>query len=110
MPPEQAPREPASTAELATQPADALAAELTDLCREQAPRLFTVAEIDVENDDGWILGWGMSWPDRVVVTGADGSGFARFRSVESAMRLFGRDRGRRRSTRVVWHDGQDQGV
>ncbi|QBI55253.1 hypothetical protein EKD16_17425 [Streptomonospora litoralis] len=83
----------------------ALTAEITELCREEAPRLFTVAEIDVDNDDGWILGWGLSWPDRVILTGADGTGFARFRTLESAMRLFGPCR----ATRVVWHDADDGG-
>lgn len=40
--------------------------ELTELSAESAPRRFAICLLDVDHDDGVVLGWGLALDDQAV--------------------------------------------
>jgi hypothetical protein len=49
--------------------------ELTELSAEAAPRRFAICLLDVDHDDGVVLGWGLALDDQAVAyVPADGCG------------------------------------
>ena len=54
---------------------DGLLRELTELSADSAPRRFAVCLVDVEHDDGVVLGWGLALDDQAIAyVPADGCG------------------------------------
>lgn len=45
---------------------ESLLAELADLSTGYAPRRFALCVVDVERDDGVVLGWGLALPDEAL--------------------------------------------
>jgi len=45
---------------------ESLLAEMADLSAEEAPRRFALCTVDVEQDDGVVLGWGLALPDEAI--------------------------------------------
>lgn len=46
--------------------AESLLAEIADLSVEEAPRRFALCVVDVEQDDGVVLGWGLAMADEAI--------------------------------------------
>ena len=66
-----------------------LRAEAAELAAEYAPRRFALCWLDVEEDDGGILLWGLELAsDRVIVMGEDGYALGVFSSAEAARTRF----------------------
>jgi hypothetical protein len=79
---------------------DGLWAEIAELSAEQAPRRFSVCEIDVDADDGAVLAWGFVFPDGAMLCTPDGTPRGVLRSAESTWKLFRRGAERR----LIWID------
>ena len=45
---------------------EALLAELQEMAVESAPRRFALCVLDVGQDDGAVLGWGLALPDEAI--------------------------------------------
>jgi hypothetical protein len=45
---------------------ESLLAEMADLSAEEAPRRFALCTVDVEEDDGAVLGWGLALADEAI--------------------------------------------
>ncbi|MDR7299997.1 hypothetical protein [Haloactinomyces albus] len=79
------------TADWAPEP-DELAA--IEPALEAPPRLFAICELDRDSDGellgGFVFAWGLAWPDRAELVGADGSTRGSFRSVQRALEIFAR--------------------
>lgn len=76
------------------------AVELRELCVDTAPSRFALCAVRGECEDGIVVGWGLALPGQVVVCNPFGGGLGRFRSVETAHRLFSR----RGTTHLIWID------
>ena len=73
-------------------------AELEELARENAPRVFALCSEVGEREDGYVAYWGMAFDDGAEVVSTSGSMRGSFRSAESALgRLSGR-----RNLHLVW--------
>ncbi|QKW17407.1 hypothetical protein HUT12_24760 [Verrucosispora sp. NA02020] len=78
-------------------------AEMVDEC---APRRFAICEEYGDRADGGIFAWGLAFPDgRALVCGEDSAFTGRFRSPDTALRIFSRT-GRR--LRLLWIDAPSQ--
>jgi hypothetical protein len=72
-----------------------------ELAQETAPRRFALCEVDSELPDARVFAWGLADDDgEAVVVGVEERLFGRFRSAESAHRLFSLAR----DCRLVWID------
>jgi hypothetical protein len=87
---------PCSEEELCSE--EEFAQEIREIVAEEAPRVFALVEEHGERVDGWIVGWGLAFDDRVEVLGANGRLRMTLNSVERAYRVFSR----RRKIRLVW--------
>ncbi|MBV9142148.1 MAG: hypothetical protein JO115_14745 [Pseudonocardiales bacterium] len=74
------------------------AQEIHELVDEEAPQVFALVEEYGERVDGWIVGWGFAFDDRVEVLGVNGRLRMTVKSVERAHRVFSRNR----KIRLVW--------
>jgi hypothetical protein len=74
------------------------AAELRALCVDTAPSRFAICAIRGECEDGIVVGWGLAMPNRAVVCHAHTGSMGRFRSAETAHRLFSRCG----AVRLIW--------
>lgn len=81
-------------------------AELRALCVDTAPSRFAICAIRGECEDGIVVGWGMAMPDRAVVCHAHTGSMGRFRSAETAHRLFARCG----PVRLVWIDPEPTSI
>lgn len=76
--------------------------EAAELAAEQAPRRFALCWIDVDEEDGGVLYWGLEFRDGdAVVCGDSGRSFGIFQGAEAARRRFSRAR----TVTLVWLDG-----
>lgn len=74
---------------------------LVELARDYAPRRFAICEEYGDRVDGRVAAWGMAFDERAVVYGDGGDLTGRFRTADSAVRLFSRGG---RQQRLVWID------
>ncbi|RNL85331.1 hypothetical protein [Halostreptopolyspora alba] len=44
-----------------------LDSEIAALCLEERPQLFALAAVDLDANDGGVIGWILAWKNRVVV-------------------------------------------
>ena len=83
-----------------------LIAELTELSAESAPRRFAICLLDVDHEDGVVLGWGLAVDDQAVTyVPADGrgpSGLLCASSLARLPRLVRRDG----DVRLIWIDAE----
>ncbi|MCO5967322.1 hypothetical protein [Actinoallomurus soli] len=78
--------------------------EVAELVAEEAPRRFAICWIDVEEDDGGVLCWGLQFRGGdALVHRDDGGWFGRFESAEVARRMLSRTG----TVTLVWLDGPD---
>ncbi|WP_252778947.1 hypothetical protein [Actinoallomurus rhizosphaericola] len=80
-----------------------LLAELAELSAETAPRRFALGLLDVQCDDGVVVGWGLDFGDEAIVYApTDGAGQRLFRTetADRARRLLAR----RADVRLIWLD------
>lgn len=73
---------------------------MAELSAEQAPRRFSVGEINIDADDGAVLAWGLAFPDGAILCTPDGAPRGVLRSAESIWRLFRRGG----ELRLIWID------
>ncbi|MEV6230673.1 hypothetical protein AB0L88_22705 [Saccharopolyspora shandongensis] len=73
-------------------------AELRDLARETAPRLFALCEEFGDRHDAQVEYWGMAFDDCADVVSASGQVRASFRSAEAALSRLSR----RSNLHLVW--------
>lgn len=74
------------------------AQQMRELVAEEEPRVFALVEEDGERVDGWIVGWGMAFDDRVEVLSVDGTLRMTFDSVDRVLRRYSRHR----KIHLVW--------
>ncbi|HZE30823.1 MAG TPA: hypothetical protein VE198_05220 [Actinoallomurus sp.] len=85
---------------------DGLLKELTELSAESAPRRFAICLLDVDHDDGIVLGWGLALDDQAVAyVPADGGGPPSLLCSSSLARLPKLLR-RDGDLRLIWIDAQ----
>jgi hypothetical protein len=83
----------------------ALQQEVAELAAEEAPRRFAICWVDVEEDDGGVLCWGLQFRDgEALVHHDDGAWSGRFESAEVARRMLARTR----TVTLVWIDALDR--
>lgn len=74
---------------------------MVDLAKEYAPRRFAICEEYGDRFDGAIFGWGLAFPDGVLLCGDQRTYTGRFPSADSTVRVFSRTG---RKLRLVWID------
>jgi hypothetical protein len=85
---------------------DRLLGELTELSTASAPRRFAICLLDVDHDDGVVLGWGLSLDDQAIAyVPADGCGPPSLLCSGSLARLPKLLR-RDGDVRLIWIDGE----
>jgi hypothetical protein len=85
---------------------DGLLKELTALSAESAPRRFAICLLDVDHDDGVVLGWGLALDDQALAyVPADGSGPPSLLCSNSLARLSKLLR-REGDVRLIWIDAE----
>lgn len=80
------------------------ATELTELCQENAPRVFALCEVRPGHEDAWVGAWGMAFASGgATVFDEDGHARGRFDAADRACDFFAhRFFGERRDIRLVW--------
>ncbi|MCO6008769.1 hypothetical protein NE236_27720 [Actinoallomurus purpureus] len=80
-----------------------LLAELVELSAETAPRRFALGLLDIQHDDGAVVGWGLDFGDEAIAYLPVDDSFQRFLrtgSADHARRLLAR----RDDVRLIWLD------
>lgn len=70
------------------------------LAADSAPRRFALLVEEGEREDGWIVGWGLAFPDHAYVVGVDGQAGLEFRDMGWGIGLPAQDS----RMRLVWVD------
>jgi hypothetical protein len=82
--------------------------EVRSLATDFAPGLFAVVQVEGDNEDAWVVAWGMAFRDHAeLVTTGDGLRLTAA-SPERAMERFTQPP--RTSTRLVWAHGKGSAI
>ncbi|MBB4932272.1 hypothetical protein F4561_003092 [Lipingzhangella halophila] len=82
-----------------------LDAEVTALCLEERPQLFTLAAVDHEANDGGVIGWILAWKHRVVVYWDGRSNVTTYRTLAEFWKQAS-EHERSNDVRIIPMDGQ----
>ncbi|MEV0405445.1 hypothetical protein [Actinoallomurus sp. NPDC050550] len=80
-----------------------LLAELVELSVETAPRRFALGLLDIQQDDGAVVGWGLDFGNEAIAyvpTGGSCQRLIRAETADRARRLVAR----RADVRLIWLD------